>query len=212
MLVGRIRRDPTVEHGLALFLASDNLRKGAALNAIQIAELVLAARARRRLDRARRHGRAFFAVNWRRRGRDVRAEHGFDAIQIRSDRPGEIEDDLRADLDEVGAFRGSGRRAVLQMLVRHEGEPGTIARALRANLRAIDALGVLRVHIHPVGPSRGRAVLAGEFAEALAVAERRRPRSSASSTTRPAHRLLDRAGEIDAAARRGAGPALRAGT
>jgi len=41
VLVGRIRRDPTVEQGLALFLASDNLRKGAALNAIQIAELVL---------------------------------------------------------------------------------------------------------------------------------------------------------------------------
>jgi aspartate-semialdehyde dehydrogenase len=41
VLVGRIRRDPTVAKGLALFLASDNLRKGAALNAIQIAELVL---------------------------------------------------------------------------------------------------------------------------------------------------------------------------
>jgi aspartate-semialdehyde dehydrogenase len=41
VLVGRIRRDPTVERGLALFLASDNLRKGAALNAIQIAELVM---------------------------------------------------------------------------------------------------------------------------------------------------------------------------
>ena len=41
VLVGRIRRDPTVDHGLALFLASDNLRKGAALNAIQIAETVL---------------------------------------------------------------------------------------------------------------------------------------------------------------------------
>jgi aspartate-semialdehyde dehydrogenase len=39
VLVGRIRRDPTVERGLALFLAGDNLRKGAALNAIQIAEL-----------------------------------------------------------------------------------------------------------------------------------------------------------------------------
>src|SRR5215471_14119008 len=46
VLVGRIRRDPTVENGIALFLASDNLRKGAALNAIQIAELLLdAARA-----------------------------------------------------------------------------------------------------------------------------------------------------------------------
>jgi len=42
VLVGRIRRDPTVDRGLSFFLASDNLRKGAALNAIQIAELVLA--------------------------------------------------------------------------------------------------------------------------------------------------------------------------
>jgi len=41
VLVGRIRRDPTVERGLTLFLACDNLRKGAALNAIQIAQLVL---------------------------------------------------------------------------------------------------------------------------------------------------------------------------
>jgi aspartate-semialdehyde dehydrogenase len=41
VLVGRIRRDPTVERGLALFLACDNLRKGAALNAIQIAQLML---------------------------------------------------------------------------------------------------------------------------------------------------------------------------
>jgi aspartate-semialdehyde dehydrogenase len=41
VLVGRIRRDPTTERGLSLFLACDNLRKGAALNAIQIAELVL---------------------------------------------------------------------------------------------------------------------------------------------------------------------------
>ena len=46
VLVGRIRGDRAAEgNGLALFLACDNLRKGAALNAIQIAELVLAARA-----------------------------------------------------------------------------------------------------------------------------------------------------------------------
>jgi aspartate-semialdehyde dehydrogenase len=38
--VGRIRRDETVDHGLALFVSNDNLRKGAALNAVQIAELV----------------------------------------------------------------------------------------------------------------------------------------------------------------------------
>ncbi len=40
--VGRIRVDETVEHGLALFVSNDNLRKGAALNAVQIAELVAA--------------------------------------------------------------------------------------------------------------------------------------------------------------------------
>jgi aspartate-semialdehyde dehydrogenase len=41
VLVGRIRQDPTEANGLALFLACDNLVKGAALNAIQIAELLL---------------------------------------------------------------------------------------------------------------------------------------------------------------------------
>ncbi|MBH5334863.1 aspartate-semialdehyde dehydrogenase [Streptomyces pactum] len=40
--VGRIRVDETVDNGLALFLSGDNLRKGAALNAVQIAELVAA--------------------------------------------------------------------------------------------------------------------------------------------------------------------------
>ena len=41
VLVGRIRRDTAAENGIALYLSSDNLRKGAALNAIQIAELLL---------------------------------------------------------------------------------------------------------------------------------------------------------------------------
>jgi aspartate-semialdehyde dehydrogenase len=44
-LVGRIRRDPAAENGLSLLIACDNLRKGAALNGIQIAELALAQRA-----------------------------------------------------------------------------------------------------------------------------------------------------------------------
>jgi len=43
VLVGRIREDHAAENGLALFLACDNLRKGAALNAIQIVELLLSA-------------------------------------------------------------------------------------------------------------------------------------------------------------------------
>ena len=40
VLVGRIRRDPSHERCLNLFIVSDNLRKGAATNAVQIAELV----------------------------------------------------------------------------------------------------------------------------------------------------------------------------
>ncbi len=40
VIVGRLRPDPTVTHGLALFVTGDNLRKGAALNAVQIAELL----------------------------------------------------------------------------------------------------------------------------------------------------------------------------
>jgi aspartate-semialdehyde dehydrogenase len=41
VFVGRVRTDPTVAHGLALFVVGDNLRKGAALNAVQIAEVLL---------------------------------------------------------------------------------------------------------------------------------------------------------------------------
>jgi aspartate-semialdehyde dehydrogenase len=40
-LVGRLRRDETVPYGLSLFVVGDNLRKGAALNAIQIAEVLV---------------------------------------------------------------------------------------------------------------------------------------------------------------------------
>lgn len=41
VFVGRVRKDPTVAHGLALFVVGDNLRKGAALNAVQIAEALI---------------------------------------------------------------------------------------------------------------------------------------------------------------------------
>jgi aspartate-semialdehyde dehydrogenase len=40
-LVGRIRLDPSVENGLAMWIVADNIRKGAATNAVQIAELLL---------------------------------------------------------------------------------------------------------------------------------------------------------------------------
>jgi len=41
VFVGRVRRDPTVPHGLVLWVVADNLRKGAATNAVQIAEKLL---------------------------------------------------------------------------------------------------------------------------------------------------------------------------
>jgi aspartate-semialdehyde dehydrogenase len=40
--VGRVRRDPSVEHGLSLWVVADNVRKGAALNAVQIMEKLIA--------------------------------------------------------------------------------------------------------------------------------------------------------------------------
>ena len=40
--VGRIRKDPSVENGLAMWVVADNIRKGAASNAVQIAEMLLA--------------------------------------------------------------------------------------------------------------------------------------------------------------------------
>jgi len=41
VFISRIRRDPTAKNGLVFWCVSDNLRKGAALNSVQIAELVL---------------------------------------------------------------------------------------------------------------------------------------------------------------------------
>jgi aspartate-semialdehyde dehydrogenase len=41
VFVGRIRRDPTVPHGINLWVVADNLRKGAATNAVQIAEVLI---------------------------------------------------------------------------------------------------------------------------------------------------------------------------
>jgi aspartate-semialdehyde dehydrogenase len=38
--VSRIRKDPTVKNGLSLWIVADNLRKGAATNAVQIAEVL----------------------------------------------------------------------------------------------------------------------------------------------------------------------------
>ena len=134
------------------------------------------------------------------------ASAGFDTVQIRSDRPGEIEDELGVDPETLGAlFDDNGLEPVLEMLVRHEGEPGTIARALRANLAAIESIGFLRVHVHPVGPSEAAALLAADFAEALAVADDA-GLIFAVEHNAPGHRLLVQPDDIEALL--DAGPSL----
>ena len=41
VFVSRIRKDPSIENGLNIWVVSDNLRKGAALNTVQIAETLV---------------------------------------------------------------------------------------------------------------------------------------------------------------------------
>ena len=112
--------------------------------------------------------------NWRPPSDELRfaASAGFDTVQIRSDRAGELEDELGIGAQELGdLFAEVGVEPVLEMLVRHEGEPGTVPRALESNLTAIDAIGVLRVHVHPVGPAEAAPLLARDFTDALALAD-----------------------------------------
>jgi sugar phosphate isomerase/epimerase len=138
--------------------------------------------------------------NWRPPAQELAfaAATGFDTVQIRSDRAGELEDELGVGAAELGArFDDVGLEPVLEMLVRHEGEPGTIPRALRANLAAIDAIGFLRVHVHPVGPREAAPLLAADFAEALAVAEDA-GLVFAVEHNAPGHRLLVEPDEVEA--------------
>lgn len=100
------------------------------------------------------------------------ARAGFDTLQVQSRRPGELEDELGVPAGELGRLYDElGVEPALEMLVLHEGERGTFARALRANLDAIEAAGFLRVHIHPVGPVEAAPYLAEDLAEALGVAQ-----------------------------------------
>jgi L-ribulose-5-phosphate 3-epimerase len=138
--------------------------------------------------------------NWRPPAQELAfaAATGFDTVQVRSDRPGEIGDELGIDPAELGRlFDDNGLEPVLEMLVRHEGEPGTFARVLRQNLKAIEAIGFLRVHIHPVGPSDAAPQLVADFAEALAVAEDA-GLIFAFEHNAPGHRLLVDPTEVEA--------------
>ncbi len=94
----------------------------------------------------------FFPGNWRPPADEIRfaAENGFAALQIRTDRPGEIARDLRADLGEVGrVFSETGVEPVVEMLLRLSDHP-SVAVALEKNLAALAELGCRRVHVHPV--------------------------------------------------------------
>lgn len=94
----------------------------------------------------------FFPGNWRPPADEIRfaAENGFTALQIRTDRPGEIAGGLRADLGGVGrVFSETGVEPVVEMLLRLSDYP-SIAAALDANLPALAELGCRRVHVHPV--------------------------------------------------------------
>jgi sugar phosphate isomerase/epimerase len=137
--------------------------------------------------------------NWRPPAQELAfaASAGFDTVQIRSDRPGEIHDELGIDPEELGVlFDDHGLEPVLEMLVRHDGEPGTLARALRANLPAIDAVGFLRVHVHPVGPREAAPQLAPDFAEALELADDAGLIFGVEHNA-PGHRLLVDPGDVE---------------
>lgn len=112
--------------------------------------------------------------NWRPPAQELAfaSQAGFDTLQVQSRRPGELEDELGITGDELGALYDElGVEPALEMLVRHEGRPGTFAQALTANLDFIDAAGFLRVHIHPVGGDEAKPYLAADLREALAVAQ-----------------------------------------
>jgi sugar phosphate isomerase/epimerase len=138
--------------------------------------------------------------NWRPPEQELRfaSGAGFDTLQIRSDRAGEIEDELGIDAAALGElFDDLGLEPVLEMLVRHNGERGTFAGALRANLPAIESIGVLRVHVHPVGPSDAAPILRADFAEALEVAEGAGLILGVEHNA-PGHRLLVEPDEVEA--------------
>ena len=112
--------------------------------------------------------------NWRPPEQELAfaSQAGFDTLQVQSRRAGELEDELGVPASELARlYDEHGVEPALEMLVFHEGEPGTFARALRANLAAIEAAGFLRVHIHPVGPLDAAPYLADDLAEALEVAQ-----------------------------------------
>ena len=141
--VGRLRSDPGVPdgRGLALFVSNDNLRKGAALNAVQIAEVVAAARvltrsgfSRRRLRPARPgSARAFFR-------RDFVAAAGDLGVMPSDWIIGGAGSSWCGQLGNVGRVGGCGGSQVFDHLV--------------VGQQQHPALGVVRVGDHRAGEQR----------------------------------------------------------
>jgi L-ribulose-5-phosphate 3-epimerase len=137
--------------------------------------------------------------NWRPPADELRfaRQTGFDGVQVRSDRPGELGDELGIDPAALGAlFEETGLEPIHELLVPHDGGPRTVTNALAAQLPALRAAGLRRVHVHPVGFAPPD-VLAGDFAAALELATGADLQFGVEHNA-PGHRLLTRPDEVEA--------------
>ena len=137
--------------------------------------------------------------NWRPPADELRfaRDAGFDGLQVRSDRPGELEDELGIAAGELGSlYDEAGLEPILELLVPHDGGPRTVTTALAAHLPALRAAGFRRVHVHPVGFAPAE-VLADDFAAALELAAEAGLLLGVEHNA-PGHRLLTEPGEVEA--------------
>jgi L-ribulose-5-phosphate 3-epimerase len=135
--------------------------------------------------------------NWRPPGQELAfaSQAGFDTLQIRSDRHA-IEDELGIDAAELGRlFDEHGVEPVLELLVRYDEDGGAAMRALEATLPDLQTIGVLRVHVHPVGHV-GTAALTADLADAAAAADDAGLLLGIEHNA-PGHRLLTRLEEVE---------------
>jgi len=118
-------------------------------------------------------------------------------VQIRSDRPGELEDELGIAPAALGAlFDEHALEPILELLVPHDGSSRTVTTALEAHLPAVGEVGFRRVHVHPVGFAPAR-VLADDFAAALELAAGSGLLFGVEHNA-AGHRLLTEPGEVEA--------------
>jgi len=136
--------------------------------------------------------------NWRPPAQELAfaSQAGFDTVQIRSDRHA-LEDELGVDAAELGRlFDEHGLEPVLELLVRYDEDGAAATRALEATLPDLQTVGVLRVHVHPVGHI-DPAALTADLAGTAAAAEEAGLLFGVEHNA-PGHRLLTRLGEVEA--------------